>query len=154
MGGVEGTALSDSGTYCEGAGGAGISIRYIFNTPRFTALLPTPSTSYPAHRFLASPFSLVLDEATSHGYVTASSIMEMWKSRFEFLYNEYDEEERKEGGKGEFLFPLVLHPDTSGMAHVIGMIDKMIGWLKSRGEEVQFCKFEDVAREWKAAQKI
>jgi len=90
----------------------------------------------------------------SHGYVTASSIMEMWKSRFEFLYNEYDEEERKEGGKGDFLFPLVLHPDTSGMAHVIGMIDKMIGWLKSRGEEVQFCKFEDVAREWKAAQKI
>lgn len=80
--------------------------------------------------------------------------MEMWKSRFEFLYNEYDEEERKEGGKGDFLFPLVLHPDTSGMAHVIGMIDKMIGWLKSRGEEVQFCKFEDVAREWKAAQKI
>lgn len=81
--------------------------------------------------------------------------MEMWKSRFDFLYNEYDDEERKAGGNnGDFLFPLVLHPDTSGMAHVIGMIDAMIGWLKSRGEEVQFCRFEDVAREWREGQKI
>lgn len=89
----------------------------------------------------------------SHGYVTANSIMEMWKSRFDFLYNEFDDEERT-AGKGDFIFPLVLHPDTSGMAHIIGMIDKMIGWLKDRGEEVEFCKYEDVAREWKARQKI
>jgi len=44
----------------------------------------------------------------------------------------------------------VLHPDTSGMAHIIGMIDRMIGWLKGRGEEVVFCRYEDVARKWKA----
>jgi len=125
--------------------------------------LPTPSpptsktlVELPCNWYMEdmTPMQFLPAAPNSHGYVTASSIMEMWKSRFEFLYNEYDEEERKEGGKGDFLFPLVLHPDTSGMAHVIGMIDKMIGWLKSRGEEVQFCKFEDVAREWKAAQKI
>lgn len=81
--------------------------------------------------------------------------MEMWKSRFDFLYNEYDSEERaSREGKGDFVFPLVLHPDTSGMAHVIGMIDSMIGWLRSRGEEVKFCTFESVAREWRAAQKV
>src|SRR6187402_1545918 len=89
----------------------------------------------------------------SHGYVSANSIMEMWKSRFDFLYHEFDDEERKEG-RGDFLFPLVLHPDTSGMAHVIGMIDRMIEWLKGKGEEVEFCKYEDVAREWKDRQKI
>lgn len=86
----------------------------------------------------------------SHGYVEASSIMEMWKSRFDFLYHEYDDED----GKGDFIFPLVLHPDTSGMAHIIGMIDQMIGWLKARGEEVEFWRYEDVAREWKERQKI
>ena len=59
-----------------------------------------------------------------------------------------------EDGNGDFIFPLVLHPDTSGMAHVIGMIDQMIGWLKSQGEEVSFCKYEDVAREWRSQQKI
>lgn len=79
----------------------------------------------------------------------------MWKERFEFLYHEYDDdkEDWKEG-KGDFIFPLVLHPDTSGMAHVIGMIDRMISWLKSRGQEVEFCNYEDVAREWKARQHI
>jgi len=89
----------------------------------------------------------------SHGYVSANSIMEMWKARFNFLYHEYDDE-GGENGRGDFLFPLILHPDTSGMAHIIGMIDRMISWLKSRGDEVDFCRFEDVAREWKAGQKI
>lgn len=79
--------------------------------------------------------------------------MDMWKSRFDFLYNEYDDDERADG-KGNFIFPLVLHPDTSGMAHVIGMIDKMIAWLKERGDEVEFCNYGNVAAEWKAKQKI
>ncbi|KAH6713935.1 polysaccharide deacetylase family protein-like protein [Leptodontidium sp. MPI-SDFR-AT-0119] len=126
--------------------------------------LPTPSpptdktlVELPCNWYMEdmTPMQFLPAAPNSHGYVTASSIMEMWKSRFDFLYNEYDDEERKAGGNnGDFLFPLVLHPDTSGMAHVIGMIDAMIGWLKCRGEEVQFCRFEDVAREWRAAQKI
>jgi hypothetical protein len=89
----------------------------------------------------------------SHGYVPTSSILSMWKSRFNFLYHEHDPEELK-AGKGNFIFPLVLHPDTSGMAHVIGMIDEMIVWLKGWGSEVDFCRYEDVAREWKEGQKI
>jgi hypothetical protein len=77
----------------------------------------------------------------------------MWKARFNFLYHEHDDEE-PESGKGNFIFPLVLHPDTSGMAHVIGMIDEMIGWLKGWGKEVEFSTYEEVAREWKEKQKI
>jgi hypothetical protein len=77
----------------------------------------------------------------------------MWKSRFNFLYHEHDSEELK-AGKGNFIFPLVLHPDTSGMAHVVGMIDEMIAWLKEWGGEVEFCRYEDVAREWREGQKI
>ena len=95
----------------------------------------------------------------SHGYVPAPSILSMWQERFNYLYNEFSAEERIQGtatGKGNFLFPLVLHPDTSGMAHIIGMIDRMISWLKAQGEEgeVEFCRYEDVAREFKEAQKI
>lgn len=102
-----------------------------------------------------TPMQFLPAAPNSHGYVSTGSIMDMWKERFEFLYHEHDDDDDGEGaGKGDFIFPLVLHPDTSGMAHVIGMIDRMISWLKSRGEEVQFCKYEDVAREWKAQQKI
>ncbi|KAF4630481.1 hypothetical protein G7Y89_g7658 [Cudoniella acicularis] len=90
--------------------------------------------------------------ANSHGYVPTSSIMEMWKVRFNFLYHEHDEE--LEDGKGGFLFPLVLHPNTSGVAHVIGMIDETIAWLKSKGDEVEFCNYKTVARDWKAVQSF
>ena len=38
----------------------------------------------------------------------------------------------------DVIFPLVLHPDTSAMAHVIGMIERMPKWLQSRGSGVEF----------------
>lgn len=100
-----------------------------------------------------TPLQFLPAAPNSHGYVPTSSILTMWKSRFNFLYHEYDASELREG-KGNFIFPLVLHPDTSGMAHVIGMIDEMIGWLKGWGGEVEFRRYEDVAREWKEGQKI
>jgi hypothetical protein len=120
---------------------------------------PSPPTSstlveLPCNWYMEdmTPMQFLPAAPNSHGYVTASSIMDMWKARFNFLFHEYDDE--PEEGNGDFIFPLVLHPDTSGMAHVIGMIDQMIGWLKSQGAEVSFCKYEDVAREWRSQQKI
>ncbi|TVY85318.1 Peptidoglycan deacetylase [Lachnellula suecica] len=129
-----------------------------------TWMKPLPTPAAPTDKTLVElPCNWYMEDMTpmqflpaapnSHGYVTASSIMDMWKSRFDFLYHEFDDEERI-AGKGNFIFPLVLHPDTSGMAHIIGMIDKMIAWLKERGNEVEFCKYEDVAAEWRAMQKI
>ncbi|KAH6679562.1 polysaccharide deacetylase family protein-like protein [Halenospora varia] len=127
---------------------------------------PLPASTQPTDKTLVElPCNWYMEDMTpmqylpaapnSHGYVPANSIMEMWKSRFNFLYHEHDDdEEYLVDGNGGFIFPLVLHPDTSGMAHVIGMIDEIITWLKSRGNEVEFCKYEDVAREWKAEQKI
>ena len=83
----------------------------------------------------------------------------MWKDRFQFLYSEVggddDDGEQNPGNGGkDFIFPLVLHPDTSGMAHVIEMIDRVITWLKAKGDEVKFVKYEDCARGWKSRQKI
>ena len=92
-----------------------------------------------------TPMQFLPSAPNSHGYVPPTAIMENWKARFEYLYHEFDDEE----GKGDFIFPLVLHPDTSGLAHVIGMIDKMIAYLKGWGDEVEFCRFGDVAEEWR-----
>jgi len=64
-----------------------------------------------------------------------------------FLYHEHDFDEEAVDGRCDFISPLALHPDTLGMAHVIG-IDQMISWLKDEGDEVQFCNYENVAREW------
>ena len=120
---------------------------------------PTEQTlvELPANWYMEdmTPMQFLPAAPNSQGYISAGSIMDMWKERFEYLYHEFDfdVDEGNEGGKGNFIFPLVLHPDTSGMAHIIGMIDRMIGWLKSRGEEVSFCRYEEVAREWKAQQQ-
>ena len=96
-----------------------------------------------------TPMQSIPGAPNSHGHVSATSIMDMRKERFKCLYHEFDFVDDQGEGKGEFIFPLVLHPDTSGMAHIIGMIDRTIGWLKSRGEDVSFCRHEDVAREFK-----
>lgn len=123
--------------------------------------LPTPSpptsttlVELPCNWYMEdmTPMQYIPAAANSHGYVSANSIMEMWKQRFEFLYHEFDGEDGE--GNGDFLFPLVLHPDTSGMAHVIGMVDKMLAWLKARGQEVEFCRYEDVAMAWKIRKEV
>ena len=66
----------------------------------------------------------------------------MWTDRFEWL-----RDEAREGQ--DVVFGLVLHPDTSGMAHVIGMIKRFLEWLKAFGdEEVEWCRYEQIAEEF------
>lgn len=82
----------------------------------------------------------------SHGYVDVRVIENMWKDKFEWIRGEVDEMEKNE----VMVFPLVLHPDTSGMAHVIGMIERMVKWLQGWEGEAEFVTYEEVAKEWKA----
>ncbi len=125
--------------------------------------LPTPSpptsttlVEIPCNWYMEdmTPMQFLPHAPNSHGYVSPVSIETMWKDRFDFLYMDGVEPDGSLNEKKDFIFPLVLHPDTSGMAHVIGMIDRMIGWLKAKGEEVVFVKYEDCAREWKRRQQI
>jgi hypothetical protein len=81
----------------------------------------------------------------SQGYVDVRVVESMWKDKFEWIRSEVDEM----GEKDMMVFPLVLHPDTSGMAHVIGMIERFVKWLQGWGQEVEFCTYEDAARVWK-----
>ncbi|KAF2833975.1 polysaccharide deacetylase family protein-like protein [Ophiobolus disseminans] len=81
----------------------------------------------------------------SQGYVDVRVIENMWKDKFEWIRSEVDDM----GDNDMMVFPLVLHPDTSGMAHVIGMVERVVKWLQGWGGEVEFCTYEDAAREWK-----
>ena len=49
---------------------------------------------------------------------------------------------------GSFVFPILMHPDTSGMAHVVGMVDRFVGWLGEWGDSVEFATFEGIAKEF------
>lgn len=74
----------------------------------------------------------------TQGYVDVRLIEQMWRDRFLWI-REYETNP---------IFTLILHPDTSGMAHIIGMIDRMIQWLQGWGEEVEFMQAGDMARWW------
>lgn len=124
--------------------------------------LVTPSTSTSTDSFPTSslveipcnwygedetPLSYLPHVANSHGYVDVRVIEQMWKDRFDWLW-EHAHEDIGGEGMAEFVFPIVLHPDTSGMAHVIGMVERLLRWLKGKeGDGVVFCRYEDIARE-------
>lgn len=81
----------------------------------------------------------------SQGYVDTRVMENMWKDKFEWIRTEVEDMSEKD----VMVFPLVLHPDTSGMAHVIGMIERIIIYLQSWGDDVEFSTFEHAARAWK-----
>jgi NAD(P)-dependent dehydrogenase (short-subunit alcohol dehydrogenase family)/peptidoglycan/xylan/chitin deacetylase (PgdA/CDA1 family) len=113
---------------------------------------PSPSTSktlveIPANWYAEdmTPLQFWPHVPNSQGYVDVRVIENMWKDKFEWIRSEIEDM----GEKDMMVFPLVLHPDTSGMAHVIGMIERFVKWLQGWGEEVEFCTYEEAAREWK-----
>jgi peptidoglycan/xylan/chitin deacetylase (PgdA/CDA1 family) len=88
-----------------------------------------------------TPMQFLPHVHNSHGYVDVRSIEQLWRDRF--LWIRENEENP--------IFPMLMHPDTSGMAHVIGMIERMIRWLQDWGlaGEVEFCQTGEIARWWR-----
>ncbi|ETI21178.1 hypothetical protein G647_07522 [Cladophialophora carrionii CBS 160.54] len=89
--------------------------------------------------------------ANSMGYVSTRVVEQMWKDKFMWLWEHAAETEGSDSA--DFIFPILMHPDTSGLAHIIGMSERFISWLKGFGDVVSFCTHEDIARDWLAEQK-
>ena len=136
-----------------------------FTKPASSWLEPSPITSqgYPAeglHPLVELPCGWYNEDmmpmmylphlANSMGYVSTRVVEQMWKDKFIWLW----ETGYKEGGDAmDFIFPILVHPDVSGLAHIIGMIDRFIQWLRGFGEAVEFCRCEDIAEAWLAEQQ-
>ncbi|QDS76288.1 hypothetical protein FKW77_001942 [Venturia effusa] len=91
--------------------------------------------------------------ANSGGYVDARVIEHMWKERFEFLLTEQEQNADTTQVNGSMtVFPLVLHPDTSGMAHVLPMIERFLKWTLEKGDIVEFVTYAEAAERWKRLQ--
>ncbi|KAJ5298544.1 uncharacterized protein N7443_006664 [Penicillium atrosanguineum] len=87
--------------------------------------------------------------ANSMGYVSTRVVEQMWKDKFMWLW----ENDKQGNESADFIFPLLVHPDTSGLAHIIGMVDRVLEWLKGFGSAVEFCTYEKIAAEWLEIQK-
>ncbi|MCJ1395610.1 hypothetical protein MMC18_008496 [Xylographa bjoerkii] len=95
----------------------------------------------------ATPMSFYPHTSNSHGYVDPRLIEQMWKDRFTWLWN--NEREQSDDKTSFLVFPLVLHPDTSGMAHIVGMVERFLMWLQTWGDDVVFEKYKDIAAAFK-----
>ncbi|KAF9890785.1 hypothetical protein FE257_005355 [Aspergillus nanangensis] len=121
-----------------------------FSLPASSWMHPIPRTSEDRRPLVCVPCNWYMEDMTpmqylphvpnSHGYTDVRVIENMWRDRFLWIR---DNEE-------DPVFPVLMHPDTSGMAHVIGMLERLLTWLKGWGEEeVEFCQTGEIARWWR-----
>ena len=100
----------------------------------------------------------------SQGYVSTDVIEKMWWDRFIWLWdNECDvgtemaDENQISGAEQSFgsIFTLIIHPESAGRSHVIGMIDRFLGRMISFAREnasegeITFETMERVALDWR-----
>lgn len=95
-----------------------------------------------------TPMQFFPNNPNSMGYVDVRVVERMWMDRFEWLRREI-----RDGDESMKVFSIVTHPDTSGMAHVIGMIEQFLIWVKGFGEEVEFKTYSEIAEEWRAGRR-
>ena len=106
-----------------------------------------------AHRWIrytedATPLQYYPHLANSHGYVDVRLIEQNWKDRFTWLAENIEDEGDEDG----IVFPVLLHPDTSGMPHIIGMIERFLKWAMEQ-DNVEFSTHEAIARRFLARSK-
>ncbi|EMC97574.1 hypothetical protein BAUCODRAFT_456424 [Baudoinia panamericana UAMH 10762] len=119
-------------------------------SPHFDSLPKSQLVEIPLNWYEedATPLQFYPHTVNSAGYVDVRVVERMWMDRLEWLRGEVAEED------GEMkVMSLVLHPDTSGMAHIIGMIERFLRWVLSLGEEVEFMRYEEIAAEYRRRQK-
>lgn len=117
-------------------------------SPDFAALPKSDLVEVPCNWYMedATPMQFYPNNPNTQGYVDTRLMERMWKDRVEWLRREI----REEGDQGALkVFPIVCHPDTSGMAHIIGMIERFLMWLQSFGDEVDFVTCGQLAEEFR-----
>ncbi|GIZ43363.1 hypothetical protein CKM354_000659300 [Cercospora kikuchii] len=126
------------------------AVDWMVPSPDFTALPKSELVEIPANWYAEdmTPLQFFPNVQNSAGYVDVRVVENMWKDRFEWLRSEI-----AEGRDDTVIFSIIIHPDTSGMAHVIGMVERFLKWLQSFGDEVEFLTYRQIAEEWRAGQK-
>ncbi|KAL1302108.1 hypothetical protein AAFC00_002543 [Neodothiora populina] len=121
-------------------------------SPNFDDLEKSALVELPCNWYMEdmTPLQFFPNVPNSGGYTDVRVVEQMWTDRFHWLRREIEEEDRREMA----VFALCLHPDTSGMAHIVGMIERFLGWLQGFGPDVvEFMTYEQIATEWVEGQK-
>ncbi len=120
-------------------------------SPNFASLPKSELVEVPCNWYMedATPMQFYPNNANTQGYVDVRAVERMWMDRVEWLRREIREEDEEGVEGGLKVFCVVCHPDTSGMAHVIGMVERFLKWLQGFGEEVEFVTCEGLAEQFR-----
>ena len=119
-------------------------------SPNFDDLEKSSLVEVPCNWYMEdmTPLNFFPNVPNSQGYVDVRVVERMWMDRMEFLRSEV-----ADGEEGMRVFSIVIHPESSGMPHVIGMIERFLRWVQSLGDEVEFQTYAEITEEWKSSQK-
>lgn len=81
---------------------------------------------------------LQFGQGLGSGFVDPDVVLKLWKAQFDYYYREYD----------TFVFPITIHPQVSGKAHVQLMQEKLIEHINSH-EGVEWVPLEEMAKRFK-----
>lgn len=81
---------------------------------------------------------LQFGQGLGSGFVDPDVVLKLWKAQFVYYYREYD----------TFIFPITIHPQVSGKAHVQLMQEKLIEHINSH-EGVEWVPLEEMAKRFK-----
>ncbi|KAH0844947.1 Peptidoglycan deacetylase [Fonsecaea pedrosoi] len=103
-------------------------------------LKPSSIVEIPANWHLDDwpPFQLNLKQASTHGFVDPYVVERMWKDQFDYYYREYD----------QFIFPISIHPQVSGKAHIMLMHERLINYINGHSG-VEWCTMAEMNREFR-----
>ncbi|KAK3629177.1 hypothetical protein LTR56_018186 [Elasticomyces elasticus] len=118
-------------------------------SPRFDTLPKSSLVEIPLNWYEedATPLQFYPNVPNSAGYVDVRVVERSWRDRIEWLRSEI-----ADGDEDMKIMSIVLHPDTSGMAHIIGMIQRFLQWLQS-SDDVEFLQYGEIAEQFKSDQK-
>lgn len=96
----------------------------------------TDLVEIPSNWFLEDwpPFAFHKGTPNSHGFVNPRQLEQIWLDQFDWMYAEYD----------YAVFPMSIHPDTSGHPHVLKMQERIINHINTHSG-VRWLTMEDIA---------
>jgi len=87
------------------------------------------------------PFVFQKGTPNSHGFVNPRQLEQVWIDQFDWVYQEYD----------YAVFPISIHPDSSGHPQVLMMQERLINHINEHSG-VRWMTMEDIAKDFAARQ--
>jgi peptidoglycan/xylan/chitin deacetylase (PgdA/CDA1 family) len=86
------------------------------------------------------PFVFHKGTPNSHGFVNPRQFEQIWLDQFDWVYQEYE----------QAVFPISIHPDTSGHPHILMMQERIIQHINSHSG-VEWATMEEIAEDFRAS---